>query len=355
MKQVIKLARKGTGNVHPNPYVGAVIVKNDQILSRGYHAYFGGPHAEIDAISKLSPGELKNATLYVNLEPCTHYGKTPPCTDAILRSGIRKVIVGMIDPNPVVCGKGIQELKKSGIEIQTPVLDKDCQELNVVYIKCLQKKRPFVTLKIAQTLDGRIATRTGLSRWITSPDSRKLVHRMRYENDAILVGINTVIQDDPELTVRWGKRKQIKKIILDSRLRIPDSARIVTNNDPENTILVTTSNASSKRINAMKEKGIAVWILKANSAGQVDLNVLWKKCFDEHIYSVLVEGGKDIFTSVLKSGEVNRMVLFTAPKIFGEGCSAFGNLDVVHPDSAFTFRSFRWQKCGTDMVFDGRL
>jgi len=355
MNQAITLARKGLGKVNPNPCVGAIIVKDGQILSRGYHARFGGYHAEIEAISKLSPDKLKNATLYVNLEPCTHYGKTPPCTDAILRTGIRKVVIGMIDPNPVVHGKGIRKLKQHGIEVKTSVLKKKCEELNEVYIKCLQKKRPFVILKIAQTLDGKIAVSNGLSRWITSPASRSCVHRMRNENDAILVGINTLIQDDPELTVRWGKGKHIKKIVLDSRLRIQDSAKILSNKDPENTILVTTPNASAKRINALKKKGVEVWILNENRTGQVDLNDLWDKCFIEHIYSILVEGGKGIFTSVLKSGEADRIVLFTAPKLFGEGISAFGDLNVSKPDSAFKFRSFRWQKCGPDMVFDGRF
>ncbi len=355
MKQAIQLARRGKGKVHPNPYVGAVIVKNNRVLSRGYHACFGGPHAEIDAISKLSPSELKNAVLYVNLEPCTHYGKTPPCTDAIFRSGIRKVVVGMADPNPLVHEKGIRKLEQSGVEVRTSVLEKACLELNEVYIKCLKKKRPFVTLKIAQTLDGKIATSSGLSRWITGSDSRKRVHKMRNESDAILVGINTVIQDNPELTVRLGRGRQIKKIVLDSRLRIPDKAGILTNNDPENTILVTTLNASPERIKALKEKRVEIWILKADPAGQVDMTSLWKKCFKKGIYSVLVEGGKGIFTSALRSGEVDRIVLFTAPKLFGEGYSAFGNLNVSNPDSALTFRQSRWQKCGTDMVFDGRL
>ena len=355
MKQAIQLARRGRGKVHPNPYVGAVIVKHDQILSQGYHACFGGPHAEIDAISKLSPGELKNATLYVNLEPCTHHGKTPPCTDAILRSGIRKVVIGMADPNPMVHEKGIRKLMQSGIEVKTSILEKDCLELNEVYIKSLKKKRPFVTLKIAQTLDGKIATSSGVSRWITSPDSRKRVHKMRNESDAVLIGINTVIQDNPELTVRLGRGRQIKKIVLDSRLRIPDKARILTNDAPESTILVTTSNASPERIKALQEKGVEIWVLKADPQGQVNLKSLWEKCFKQGIYSILVEGGKEIFTSVLKSGEADRIVLFTAPKLFGEGIASLGNLGVSDPNSALTFPQFRWQKCGTDMVFDGRL
>jgi diaminohydroxyphosphoribosylaminopyrimidine deaminase/5-amino-6-(5-phosphoribosylamino)uracil reductase len=355
MRQVLRLARKGIGKVSPNPMVGALIVKNDRVLSKGYHARFGGPHAEVDAISKLSSGALKGATLYVNLEPCTHYGKTPPCTDAILKTGIRKVVIGMTDPNPLVNRKGILKLKKSGIEVTTSVLEKECRELNAVYIKWINQKKPFITLKIAQTLDGKIAVNSGQSRWITGQESRKQVHKIRNECDAILVGINTVLHDDPQLTVRLGKGKRIKKIILDSRLRIPDEAGILTNDDPENTILATTPQASKARILSLQGKGISIWVCKSDRSGRVDLKSLWRKCLDAQICSVLVEGGREVFTSVLNSGEADRMVFFTAPKLFGEGIASLGNLGVSDPDSALTFRSFRWKKCGPDMIFDGRL
>ena len=211
MRRVLKLALKGTGKVSPNPRVGALLVRNGEILSEGYHAYFGGPHAEVTALSKRKSAKKTDDTLYVNLEPCDHQGKTPPCTELIINSGVRRVVIGALDPNPMVHGKGVKRLREAGIDTRLGVLERDCIKLNEAYFKSITSKKPFITLKIAQTLDGKIATDQGHSRWISSEASRRWVHRMRNENDAILVGVNTVILDDPELTVRFVRGHAVKK------------------------------------------------------------------------------------------------------------------------------------------------
>ena len=243
MKHVVRLAKKGLRSVSPNPLVGSLIVKNEQILSEGYHAYFGGPHAEVDALSKLSMQERRDATLYVNLEPCCHYGKTPPCTEMILQSKLRKIVIGTADPNPLVKGRGIEILKKSGIEVVTDVLNDRCERLNAPYFKYMQEKKPYITMKIAQTVDGKIATDQYHSRWITNESSRRAVHRLRRESDAILVCAGTVIHDNPDLTLRMVRGKNPKRIILDRSLDMPLESRVLQHPDTQNTIVVTTKEA----------------------------------------------------------------------------------------------------------------
>jgi diaminohydroxyphosphoribosylaminopyrimidine deaminase/5-amino-6-(5-phosphoribosylamino)uracil reductase len=253
-----------------------------------------------------------------------------------------------------VNGSGIQRLKRAGIDVRVGVMEQACQQINEAYFKYVTQNKPFVTLKVAQTLDGKIATRTGLSKWITSEASRKRVHRMRNENDAILAGINTVITDNPELTVRHVRGHDARRIILDSRLRIPEESRVLSHPNPEKTIIVTTSQAPEDKIATLQGRGINTWICE-NEEKNIDLDKLWKKMADEGIASVLVEGGKAVFTSVLKSGEVDRIVVFIAPKVFGEGLPSFGNIGVNSPDHALSFKEFKWSKQGSDMVFDGRL
>jgi len=352
MKRVLKLADKGTGKVSPNPRVGAIIVKHGKILSEGYHAFFGGPHAEVAALSGLTPEKCRNSTLYVNLEPCDHHGKTPPCTDVIINSGIRRVVVGSIDPNPIVNGRGIEKLKAAGIETKMGVLEANCIRMNAAYFKFIQHRKPYITLKIAQTLDGKIATLSGQSRWISSEASRRWVHRLRNENDAILVGINTVILDDPELTVRMVPGHEVRKFVLDSTLRIPMKSRVLAN--PPNATIVTTSRAQTEKIKKLQDMGVHVWVLPMDENGRISLPSLWKKMTEAKITSVLVEGGKQLSTGLLNSGDPDRIVLFIAPKLFGEGIDAFGELGVSTPDGAFTFNESIWHRKGPDIVFEGR-
>ena len=354
MRRAIRLARKGAGCVSPNPLVGSVIVRDGKILSEGYHARCGGPHAEADAFSKIHPNEARDGTLYVTLEPCNHHGRTPPCTEAIIQSKIREVVVGTADPNPFVKGGGIQRLRKSGITVRIGVMEDACLRLNEAYFKAMTKNKPFIVLKIAQTLDGKIATQGGRSRWITSETSRRLVHKMRKENDAVLVGVNTVVQDDPQLTVRHV-RGSVRRIILDSCLRIPTEARVLHHSDPQNTIIATTSSAPESKMHALQSLGVSVWILENDENGRVALPGLWKKMIQERILSVLVEGGRTVFTSVLCSGDADRVVVFIAPIVFGSGIESIGALQIDLPENALSFREFSWHKRGPDMVFEGNL
>ena len=355
MKRVFRLARKGAGQVSPNPLVGALLVKNDQIISEGFHARFGDSHAEINALSRLTLNEAEGCDLYVNLEPCSFYGKTPPCTDAIIKAKIKRVVIGMTDPNPRVNGMGVQKLKEAGIQIVTGVLKDKCEELNAPFIKYMTKKKPYITIKIAQTLDGKIATPNGNSKWITSEKSRRMVHRMRKENDAVLVGAGTVIHDNPELTVRFGQGKGGKRIVLDSKLRIPVDSKVLHLPDSENTIIATTSAATEGKIEKLKELGIVIWKLKSESNGNVSLAALFKKMNQEEIQSVLVEGGKAIFTSFLLSGETDKLVVFLAPKVFGNGIGSFDDLGIQNPNDAILFKNMKWRKLGNEMIFEGTL
>lgn len=355
MKRVLKLAKKGSGRVSPNPMVGAVVVKHGRILSEGYHRVYGEPHAEVIALSKLGDEEKKNATLYVNLEPCNHHGKTPPCTDAIIDSGVRRVVIGCLDPNPGVKGGGQRRLRESGIDVTVGVREDECKRLNDAFFKCTREKKPFITLKIAQTLDGKIATSEGHSRWITSTSSRRRVHHMRKECDAVLIGIGTVIQDDPLLNVRWTSGASPKRVILDSKLCISLDARILHHPDVKDTIIVTTAHASGEALSTLRKTGASVWVLEEDVTGKVSLPSLWRRMASEGLCNVLVEGGKTVFSSLLRAGDVDRIVVFIAPKLFGEGKGVFENMGIRDPAEAITFKEIRWRRLGQDMVFEGRL
>ena len=240
MKQALGLARKGAGRVSPNPLVGALIVRYGAVVGEGYHRLFGGPHAEVHAL--VQAGDLaRGADIYVTLEPCSHTGKTPPCADALIRAGIARVFVGMADPNPLVSGRGIKKLETAGIAVESGILEKECRRMNESYLKYITTGMPFVVLKAAATLDGRIATRTGDSKWITCPESRSFAHRLRFEADAVMVGSGTLLADDPELTVRLGRKasKQPLRVIVDGRLRIPLASRVLQHDFASGTMIVT--------------------------------------------------------------------------------------------------------------------
>ncbi len=355
MQRALRLARKGLGRVSPNPLVGAVIVKNGRILAEGYHKRFGGPHAEVNALSHLEEGLSKGSTVYVTLEPCCHTGKTPPCTNALLQARVQRVVVGMIDPNPVVSGRGIQILRDHGMDVTVGILETECRELNAPYIKAVTRRQPYITLKIAQTIDGNIATRKGLSRWITGDTSRRWVHKLRSENDAVMVGVGTVLADNPHLTVRMVRGRSPRRIVLDSHLRIPDVAHLVSDKHTDQTIVVTGPSADTRTIQTLQNRGVQVWTVETDSAGQIRLNSLWERLVDAGIYSILVEGGREVFTSCLRSGETDRLIVITAPKIVGDGISSIGNVGVETMDQAISLRQFKTFRKGTDWVMDGRL
>jgi diaminohydroxyphosphoribosylaminopyrimidine deaminase/5-amino-6-(5-phosphoribosylamino)uracil reductase len=256
IKLTLELARKGRGNVSPNPMVGAVLVKDDKIIGAGYHEYFGGNHAEVNAISN-SRTQLDGATLYVNLEPCSHFGKTPPCVDTIIQNKISRVVIGTLDMNPVVSGNGIRRLKEAGIDVRVGVLENECVSLNKFFFKHITQQLPYVTLKAAQTLDGKIADPKGDSKWITSLNARRYVHSLRSQYDAVLVGASTIRKDDPSLTVRFIEGRNPKRIVLDSGLRLSLNYSIFNNNMDSNLIVVASRKSASKvrKIEKMKEKG----------------------------------------------------------------------------------------------------
>lgn len=354
MKKAIHLAKKGTGKTSPNPIVGAVIVKNGKIIGSGYHQKYGDNHAEIIAI-KNSSGSVKGTTLFITLEPCCHHGNTPPCVDTIIKEKIKRVVVGTIDPNPNVNGKGIKILKSNGILVDVGILERECLELNESYFKYVKSGIPFVTVKYAQTLDGRIATKTGNSQWISSAPSRKYSHYLRGINDCVLVGIGTIKSDNPKLTVRHVKGRNPLRVIVDSKLSIPLRSNVLTDNAPQRTIVATTSQAPSKKVSAIEKLGVEVMIVKKDKNGGVSLDGLLKKLGRKKIVSIMVEGGPQIITSLLKAKLVDKMIIFTSPKILGEGTNAIGDLKINKVKDAIKFSSFKTIKKGDDFVFTGKL
>jgi len=320
MRRALHLANKGAGWVSPNPMVGAVIVKNGKIIGEGWHKIFGDNHAEINAMIDAGEKNLKNSTLYVTLEPCCFYGKTPPCTDAIIKSGIKRVVIGTLDPNPKVNGKGIKMLEKNRIKIDVGVLENEARKSNEFFIKYHQKGLPFIISKWAMGLDGCIATSKGESKWITSEKSRQYVHRLRSQVDAIIVGINTIIKDDPQLNVRLksGEFRQPKRIILDSKLRTPLDAKCLNDKTGGENIIATITKNKSTKSNKLKEKGAKIIYVKSKE-GKVDLIELLKKLKNENILSCLVEGGSQVHSTFFKEKLVDKIVIFIAPKIIGGG------------------------------------
>ncbi len=354
MKRALALAERGRGYVSPNPLVGAVVVKGDEIVGEGYHQKFGEAHAEVNALAKAGDA-ASGATLYVTLEPCAHQGKTGPCTEKIFAAGISRVVVGMRDPNPLVNGKGITFLRSKGITVTEGLLEPNCRELNAGYLKFITAKRPLITLKIAQTLDGRIATSTGHSKWITSSDSRVMAHRIRSQNDALLVGIGTVLTDDPELTVRLIRGVSPKRIILDSQLRIPLDAHALADQTPSRTIVMTTEEASKEKIARIEEKGAKVIVMEADERGWVAQKVLWNKLAEMGITSVLVEGGSTVHTECIKAGYADRIILFLAPKLLGSGIDALGDLGIRNINAAREIKNLKIKRLNGDLMISGTL
>jgi diaminohydroxyphosphoribosylaminopyrimidine deaminase/5-amino-6-(5-phosphoribosylamino)uracil reductase len=352
MKMALRLARRGLGKTSPNPMVGAVIVKNRKIIGQGYHERFGGPHAEINAI-KNAEGDLNSATLYVTLEPCCHQGKkTPPCLDTLLKYKWRRVVIGTTDPNPRVNGRSVEIIKQRGIETRTGVLEEECQKLNEVYFKHIQTGIPFVTLKFAQTLDGRIATVTGDSRWISSEPSLKWAHRLRSYHDAVMVGVGTVIKDDPQLTVRLVKGRNPVRIVADSKLRIPLKAKILKEQEVARTIIATTTKADKKKLSALKRMDIEVLTVKSDKAGDVDLKDLLKELGRRNISSVLVEGGAETITSFLQQRLADRVIAIVAPKVMGKGVEAVGELGVRQVKQSLKLSFERVYRRGEDVIIE---
>lgn len=317
MRIAMELAQKGIGYVSPNPLVGAVIVKDGLIIGEGYHEVYGGPHAEINAFNNATD-DVRESTMYVTLEPCSHYGKTPPCANAIVQKGISKVVIGMKDPNPIVSGRGIKILKDNGIEVVTGILEQEIKELNEIFIKYITTKLPFCILKTAMTLDGKIAAFTGDSKWITNEKSREYVHQLRHRMSAIMVGIGTVLADDPLLTTRLKNEKGSNpvRIIVDSNGRIPLDSQILSTALDVKTVIAVTEKADNHKIEAILKKGAEVLKVPVKD-NKVDLRWLVKVLGEKGIDSLLIEGGSSLNFSALNEGIVDEIISFIAPKIIG--------------------------------------
>ncbi len=314
MKKALELAARGKGWVSPNPMVGAVIVKNNIIIGEGYHQRYGDIHAEVAALN--SAGSLaKDGTLYVNLEPCAHFGKTPPCTEAIISAGISKVNIAIADPNPIVLGKGIAQLKKSGITVNVGLLQEAAEKLNEIFIKNITTQRPFIAIKIASTLDGKIATETRSSKWITSSAARDYVHALRHEYDAVLVGINTVLQDNPLLNCRLDEPKRDPvRIVIDSKLQIPLNAAIIKASRTASLIVFTRSSDNQKIYELQK---LGVTVVLEDGLGRISPEFIIDKLSEMKITSILIEGGAEIAWSFIKEDLADKFYTFLAPKLVG--------------------------------------
>ncbi len=356
MRRAISLASRGSGFVSPNPLVGAVVVKDGKVIGQGWHKEFGGAHAEVNAINSASE-PVDGAELYVNLEPCGHQGKTPPCTELIIRSGIKKVIVGMRDPNPLVNGKGISILRDHGIEVHSGILESECKKLNEIFIKFVTTRKPFVVFKYAMTLDGKIATVDNASRWITGEESRKIVHRLRQKMSSVMVGVNTVLFDDPMLNVRLAGKKprQPLKIIADSSLRIPLEAKVLTN-DPQLCLIACTEKAGKNKINEIRRTGAQVFVCPEKD-GRVDLAWLFAMLGAMDIDGILLEGGSELAFSVLKDGLADKVIAFIAPKILGgaKAPTAVGGEGISAMEQAINLRDMKIRKVGNDFMIEGYL
>ena len=348
MRLALGLGRRGLGRTSPNPPVGAVVVANGRVVGRGYHHRAGLPHGEIEALRDAG-ARARGATLYVTLEPCAHHGRTPPCTKAIIAAGIRRVVFGSRDPNPKVTGNGMGKLRAAGIEVRDGVEAAECDALNAAFCKHVITGLPLVTLKLAASLDGCIATASGESRWITNATSRRYVHRLRAEHDAILVGAATVMRDDPELTCRVRSGRNPTRIIVDGRLRIPLSAKVLeTRTAP--TLVVTSNAASQRKIAKLRGLGVDVLSCAANG-GVVPLKSLMRRLGRRGVLSVLIEGGATVAASALRAGVVDRLLIFYAPKLIGgDGRPMLGSLGVREMQRAWKTGALHVKRFAGDLL-----
>lgn len=360
MRRCLDLAQRGAGHVSPNPLVGSVVVHQDgTLLGEGFHAQFGEAHAEVNAVKNVIQNHnlqvLKESTLYVNLEPCNHFGKTPPCVDLILTHGIPRVVVGMTDPFPKVAGSGIQRLRSHGIEVVENVLEHDCKRLNEAFIHHLSTKNPLITLKIAQTLDGSIATSNGDSRWVTGKASRSLVHEWRATMDAVLIGANTALLDDPSLTVRHFEGRNPLRIVLDRTGSLPDTLKLFNDDQVIHTIVVV-GEGYDPVYKALIHKNGGKLVYNPIKNQHLDLETLFLTLGEwspQPIQSILVEGGSQLSTALMKQDLVDRLFLFIAPKLIGQGKPSFLDLEVQKMAQALSFAESAWQQVGDDMLFKG--
>ncbi len=352
MAMALRLAMKGWGRTSPNPLVGAVVVRDDQVVGKGFHPKAGEPHAERIALERAG-SQARGGTLYVTLEPCNHYGRTPPCTEAVLASGVRRVVIGQTDPNPEVAGGGAQRLREAGIQVEIGVLEARCRRLNEAFNFFVTRKRPFIALKLAATLDGKTATKTGDSRWITNERSRNFVHRLRGGMDSIMVGMGTVRADDPQLTCRWKNGRDPLRVVVDGSLSLtPD--RKIFNPDSEAGLLVFTGVAADPEKAAVLEASGAEVVRVEIENGFVDLKAVFSTLAERRILSVLIEGGGTLAASALRAGLVDRLYFFYAPKIIGGNGAPgmIGDLGIETMAECLRIKDTRLRRFGEDFMVE---
>ncbi len=356
MQRALALARGGIGFVSPNPLVGCVIVKDGRVVGEGYHRRFGGPHAEVHALREAG-AQVHKAVLYVNLEPCCHTDETPPCIEAILQAGIGRVVVAVPDPNPLVSGGGLARLREAGVAVTTGVCEAEGRRLNEAFLHYITTQRPFITLKCAITLDGKIATHTGASRWITGAPAREAVHHMRHATDALLVGVGTVLQDNPLLTTRLphGEGVNPLRVVADSTLRLPLTAQLTTVSAACRTLVATTPWASATKQRQLEERGVEILRLQAYD-GRVDVNALFHALGARGIASLLVEGGATLSATLVQQRLVQKVVMFVAPKIIGgDGMSVIGACGVDTMEQAIILHNMTSHQVGNDLMLEAYL
>ncbi len=363
MKQVLRLANRGRGTTSPNPMVGAVVVSKGKVVGSGYHKQAGGPHAEVFALQQAK-SRTRNATLYLNLEPCCHTEKrTPPCVPLIIEAGISRVVVAMRDPNPQVAGRSIKQLKRAGITVDLGCLKQEASKLNEMYIHCVKTGMPFVILKAAMTMDGKVATANGESRWITGVKAREHVHKLRRQVDVIAVGVNTVLKDDPQLTARLRSRKTQSKIlrqpvrlIFDSSLRIPSTAKVLRNIGTNPTAIATTSRARHGKIEQLRAMDVEVLVLP-QKRNQVSLRCCLQELGKMGIMSLMLEGGSELNAEFLREGLINQVYLYMSPSLLGgqNARGLIGGLSPKHLVDKFEIVNVRVKSLGDDFLVTGDL
>jgi diaminohydroxyphosphoribosylaminopyrimidine deaminase/5-amino-6-(5-phosphoribosylamino)uracil reductase len=355
MKRALELAVKGIGMVNPNPMVGAVIVKDNKVIGEGFHEKYGHAHAERNAV-KNAVEDIEGATVYVTLEPCAHYGKTPPCVDLLIEKKVRKVVIGMLDPNPLVAGKSIKKLKENNIEVKVGVKEKECRKLNEVFIKYITTKKPFVIMKAGISIDGKIATSSGESKWITSERSRLHSHELRNRMSGIMVGINTVLSDDPSLTYRGEhKGKDPLRIIIDSTLKVPFESKVIKYNN-NNTIVACVENTDLIKKEKLEKMGVKIIETKSKK-GKVDLQEVVEKLGKEKIDSILLEGGGTLNFSALKEGIVDKVRFYIAPKIIGgeNSKNSVSGQGFYNLDDCVNLKDMSYEQMGNEIVVEGYI
>lgn len=358
MNIALDLAKKGEGAVNPNPLVGAVVVKSGEIVGKGYHQFYGGPHAEVYALKEAGE-KAAGADIYVSLEPCSHYGKTPPCVEAIKKAGIKRVIVAMKDPNPLVAGRGINFLRENGIEVITGILEDEAKSLNEIFIKYITRKIPFVILKTATTLDGKIATSTGNSKWISGEESREYAHRIRNRVMGIMAGIGTIVKDDPLLTTRLKNEdgRSPKAIIIDSKLRMPLEAKILETVKEREIIIACTDEFDTEKKDALEQNGVRIIVTPKDKDSRVDLKYLVKELGKLGIDSILLEGGGTLNFSALNYGIVDKIMCFIAPKILGgqEAKTSVEGKGIEKIQDAIKVNNIEYKTIGKDLLIEGYI